>query len=230
MIDIHNHFLFNLDDGSKNIEETKELIRISKNQGVKTIFFTPHVNSSVSYGTREDHENCFQKIKTFANSLEVDCHLGAEIYIPFRLPEIDFSKYRMGNKNILLVEFSLHNDTPILDHCHNLINQGYKIIIAHVERYLYLTLEDVQELKDMGVFLQVNSSSILNKRNRLVHKKALKYIKKGIVDFVASDSHNLTTRPPNLKLAFNKLKKMIGYEKSLDLVLNNQKKIFFIKN
>lgn len=42
MIDVHCHILPGIDDGSRNIEESKALISEEMNQGINTIIFTPH--------------------------------------------------------------------------------------------------------------------------------------------------------------------------------------------
>lgn len=225
MIDIHNHFLFGVDDGAKNLEETKKLLLNSFNQGVRIIFFTPHVNSSVSLASREIHMKNFIKTKVIAEKIGIQCFLGAEIYIPFRLPKIDYLKYQMGNSKTLLVEFSTYHETSIIDHVYNLKSRGFEIIIAHVERYNYLNIQDIKELKEIGAYLQVNASSIIKKNRSKNYNKAKKLIKNGFVDFIATDSHNLTSRPPNLLEAYQELRKITSQNQADSLTFNNAKDI-----
>ena len=227
MIDIHNHFLPGVDDGSVNIEMTEKLFFESSMQGVKKIFLTPHVNSSVSKVNRKEQIRIFNQLKPLANKYNLEIFLGAEIYIPFRLPDLNFEDYVMGNSNVLLVEFSTRSETEIIDLVYNLIKRNYRIIIAHVERYYYLDSSDINDLKNMGVFFQVNSSSIISNKHREYHKRALKYIKSDLIDFVATDSHDILRRKPNLKNAFEKLNKIVGRKKAKDLIYNNQMDLFF---
>lgn len=229
MIDIHNHFMYGVDDGSTDIEMTKELLKKSYSQGIKKIFLTPHVNSSVSKVSREIHTERFKIIKELAKNYEIECFLGAEIYISFRLPNLDFSKYFMGKSNYLLIEFSPFMKTPILEHCYNLQKRGYKIIIAHVERYPYLDINDLDELKNMGVLLQVNVSSVVRSRNREYYKRARKYIKNHLIDFLATDSHRTTNRPPELKKGYKELIRLIGKAEAQKLVTSNQEKYLLIE-
>ena len=42
MIDIHNHILIGLDDGSQSKEETLALLKQAKDEGVTDIIATPH--------------------------------------------------------------------------------------------------------------------------------------------------------------------------------------------
>ena len=135
MIDIHNHLLYGVDDGSENLDMTIKLFEEYKKQGITTAFLTPHVNSSVSKEHRDRHIEKFNHLKPIAKKYNIDIHLGAEIYIPYRMPKLNFNEYVLGNSNALLVEFSIYNETPINDHIHNLISEGFDVVIAHVERY-----------------------------------------------------------------------------------------------
>ena len=42
MIDFHTHILPAIDDGSRDIEQTKELLRQAHEQGIHHILATPH--------------------------------------------------------------------------------------------------------------------------------------------------------------------------------------------
>lgn len=221
MIDIHTHFMYGVDDGSKNIQMTEELLSMSSSQGVSAVFLTPHISSQLTDQELTKYQDKFNEISNLAKSFGIKCYLGAEIYIPFRIPNIDFTKHLMGQSKVLLVEFSTYLETPVLDHTFNLIKKGFKIIIAHVERYEYLSMNDLINLKEMGVFLQVNASSIIKKGRSRHLKRAWKYIKNELVDFIASDSHNTTSRQPNLGVAYKILQKKIGQKKLENLFINN---------
>lgn len=227
MIDIHNHLLYGVDDGSKNIEMTEKLFQEYKKQNINKIFLTPHVNSVSTKTTRQKQIENFKSLEKLANKYNLEIFLGAEIYIPFKLPDIDFSKYLMGSSNVLLVEFSTFNSSPIYDHVYELISYGYKIIIAHVERYNYLTLEDIIDLRELGAMIQVNARSVIKKEKSSYYKKAISLLKKDVVDFVATDCHNLTNRGPKLKQAYEDLKRIVGITESNRLVKENQIKLFF---
>ena len=123
----------------------------------------------------------------------------------------------------MLLEFSPYVETPILTHSFNLLKRGFKIVIAHVERYEYLSEKEIIELKNMGVYLQINASSLLKKK-RNNYKTIKKYLKLGLIDFLATDSHNLTNRKPNLRESYYELIKIVGKKMALDLVHENQKK------
>lgn len=224
IIDIHNHMMPYVDDGAREIDTTKKMIEECSIQGIGSVFLTPHVNSSVSKANRETHIKMFLKIKEIANKVKLNVYLGAEIFISDKIPNLDFKKFVMGDSNALLVEFSTYYSSPIIDICHDLIKKGFKVIVAHIERYNYLELDDLYELKNMGVYIQVNASSVL--KNMIFKKnKSLLYIKRGLVDFIASDSHNITNRPQNLKIAYKKIEKSISKKVAKELFFENQSKI-----
>ena len=64
MIDLHNHIAFGLDDGSKDLFESKEMIKEALIQGINTIVLTPHFNPS-----RNDLEEFITKRDEVASAL-----------------------------------------------------------------------------------------------------------------------------------------------------------------
>ena len=144
--DIHTHLIPLVDDGSKSIEMSKNILLEMKKQGVVNIFLTPHVNSSVSYPNRDTHIKKFNELINGADEIGINLFLGAEIYLPFNF---EFNLFKLYNgKRILLVEFSTLFETPIVEHSYNLIKKGFNVIIAHIERYKeYLSIESIIELR-----------------------------------------------------------------------------------
>jgi protein-tyrosine phosphatase len=167
----------------------------------------------------------YAALKDYCKELPITLLLGAEIFIGHKIPDLDLSALTFGSKNTLLVEFSPFNETPIVDIVFNLIKRGFQVVIAHVERYQYLTYEELLELKTMGAFLQVNTTSVLKLGHPAHAKKGRDFIRKKLIDIIATDSHNFDTRPPNLDKAFEELKTLVDetYAKSLvsDFVFNN---------
>ena len=229
MIDIHNHLIYGVDDGSPELDTSIKMLENCFDQGIKTVFLTPHVNSSVSYSTREEHYDKFDELKRISNTYGINLFLGAEIYISYRMPDLDFSKYTMGNSNILLVEFSTINHTSISDIVFNLMKRKFRVIIAHIERYSYLDDEDILELKRIGAFIQINASTILKKGKSRSKNKCMRLIKSGLIDFVASDSHNITSRKNKMLEAYQLIKKKFSFDVADNLFNKNQSRIFFNK-
>ena len=49
MTDIHSHILFNVDDGSRNLEESIELLKKMHEIGFKNVILTPHYIEGSEY-------------------------------------------------------------------------------------------------------------------------------------------------------------------------------------
>lgn len=93
IVDIHNHVLFGLDDGARTLEESIEMIKNAKTQGIDVIVATPHLNHyQFSYDLSDLKKN-YRKIqqKIIQEKLDILLILSHEIFLT-----IDFyEKYTM---------------------------------------------------------------------------------------------------------------------------------------
>jgi tyrosine-protein phosphatase YwqE len=73
-----------------------------------------------------------------------------------------------------------------------MLSKGYKPILAHPERYLYFQnkLNDLRDLKEKGVYFQVNTNSLVGFYNSDAKKTAELLVKNEMVNFLGSDVHN----------------------------------------
>ena len=68
---------------------------------------------------------------------------------------------------------------------------GYKPILAHPERYSYLDIEQLKNLRDWGCDLQINTISLTGYYGKDAKKMAEAMVDNEIVDFMSSDMHHL---------------------------------------
>lgn len=191
MIDIHTHILPNVDDGSKDLETSILMIEREIEQGVTDIVLTPHVQSTVTKANTAKRKRQFELLKEEVSKrgLQVNLHLGAEIMYHSHI-DTNYEKYKFGKNNYVLIEFSTKAETPIEDICYDVMAMGYQVIVAHVERYNYLKIEDIKKIKQTGALIQTNASAILNV-DKLANKKTVKkLIKENLIDIIATDTHN----------------------------------------
>ena len=190
MIDIHSHIVFNVDDGADNIEQSIEMIKEMITNGVTDLICTPHYRLRMFTETQEVIENNFKLLceEVKKQNLNINLYLGRETYFDKFIYNI-LNTLVINKKKIILLEFSYTNNPDIEEVLYNIKRLGYRVIIAHVERYTYLSIDDIINLKSKNVYIQVNASTILGKDGLKDKKKAFKLIKAGVVDFIASDMH-----------------------------------------
>ena len=208
MIDFHTHILPNMDDGSKSVDESIQLLNILKNEGVKLVCLTSHF-----YPRNESIEDFLERrnksYKELNYNNEIKVLLGSEVhYYRGISTSEDIDKLCIENTNILLVElpFSTPINENIINEIVNLKNRGLRVILAHVERYK-IDFSTLQYLHNNGVMLQCNTEFFLG---FFSSKRALKWLENGIIDVIGSDCHNLIDRIPNYDKAMNIVKKNLG--------------------
>ena len=125
--------------------------------------------------------------------------LGAEVaFRPGLGYEKDLEKLCLGSSRYLLLEmpFSRWTGSQIRDVTNICAARGIIPVIAHIERYLHYQSKDVLKmLMQQEVLIQMNAEYLLNWRTR---RKGLKMLQNGFVQLLGTDSHNLTSRAPNL--------------------------------
>lgn len=204
MIDIHTHILPGVDDGCQTLAEARKMLEMEYENGVDTVILTPHFDLSKDRGILLDS---FAKFREQVKDIPVRLVLGAEIlWKPGTLDALKRGElFTLGDSSWVLIEFDFVDwNYHIADTLFDFVCCGYQVILAHPERYLYLSVEDLREIKSRGVFLQVNTSSLLGDFGRTVKKRAKKLAASGMIDFIASDCHSTGTRSPNLTEEFRR--------------------------
>ncbi len=219
LFDIHCHILPGVDDGSRNMEMSMDMLDIAYEEGTRNIIFTPHyILGKNSYTFAELDEKFEQVKKEIAETdkyPDLNLYLGNEILyeegIVTKLRAGDI--HTMNNTKYVLVEYNIR--TPFAEIVHSideLTSARYWPIIAHVERYHALEgkLDRVQELIDKGCLLQMNISSVdggfLNENVRWCRK----LIKKGYITLLGTDAHNTDSRAPYTNEYINWIVKKCG--------------------
>lgn len=220
MIDVHTHILPGIDDGSKSVEMSLEMLRILASQGVTTVVATPHF-----YATRNNPERFYedrQRAREQLGQLPEDFPqvlLGAEVaYFEGISRSAQLENMRLGSSDLLLVEMPMSPWTDrMMDELRQIPgNLGLQPVLAHVDRYLHRSQlpRYLEELLDMGISLQVSASAFERFSER---GKMLRLVKNGCVDFLGSDTHNLEKRAPNMDIAARVIAKKLGEEALMDI-------------
>ncbi|MCK3905686.1 tyrosine protein phosphatase [Streptococcus suis] len=240
MIDIHSHIIFGVDDGPATIEESIELIKLAKNQGVRIIVATSHRRKGMFETPEKVIKANFIKLKEAVKEIYPDLRLcyGGELYYSKSLME-KLEKRKVPSLNAsryILLEFSMNTPWKDIQKAVNEVNLlGLTPVLAHIERYdaLAFNADRVNELIDKGCMTQVNSSHVLKQgligdRTKEFKKRVQFFLEQDLVHCVASDMHNTTTRPPFMKEAYHLVKKEYGEDRAKALFKKNP--LLILKN
>ena len=203
--DIHSHLIPGIDDGAQNLDESLELILALQELGFSKFITTPHIMSDFYRNTPEIINNGLSKVKDALNTLNIDIEMevAAEYYIDFEFQnDIGEKEYLTFGNRYILVEISfLESPNNLKEIIFNLQLEGYNVVLAHPERYLYYTLKEYKELSDRGILLQLNLLSITEYYSEEVKKQAEQLIDNDLISLVGTDCHNMK-HVENLKKCF----------------------------
>ena len=191
MTDHHSHILFGVDDGLKTLEDSLQVLEFMEKEGVAELWCTPHI--------MEDKPNTTEQLKTRFEELQNAYHgsirlnLAAEYMLDTVFEERFSSKDLLLMKdNTVLVETSTWNPPPSLyETLRNILSAGYRPLLAHPERYRYLSEPSYERLHKMGVHFQLNLASLVGYYGETAMRKAHWILEKGWYSSVGTDCHRL---------------------------------------
>lgn len=226
--DIHGHFLPELDDGSKSVSMSVEMLKMSREQGITRMFATPHyypVESVSAFLSRRDRAEAALRDALAADggSFPEFC-VGAEVaYRPGIGYEQDLEKLCLGHSGYLLLElpFSRWGKEVARDIANMTSTRGVIPILAHLERYRQ-DRQILSAILEQDVLVQMNAEYLLDWKTRGVGKKLLRA---GRVQLLGSDCHRTERRAPNLGQAVQWLEKA-GLDRQLSRLAALSNEIF----
>lgn len=197
-VDIHNHILPGIDDGAKTNEDSIALIKGFADFGVDSFIATPHIIHNYYPNTPQTINQSLEQLKNellIVDLREVSIAASAEHMIDDNFEIIlERNEVMPMRKDFLLIEMSylqppLNFDTAIVQ----IVTNKLYPILAHPERYNFLHFKPRKygDYKDQGILFQLNLLSLGDFYGNEVSKMSAKLIEDGLIDYVASDIHNL---------------------------------------
>lgn len=191
--DWHSHILPGVDDGIQTMQDSLKALSYYESIGIKEVWLTPHIMEDIPNTTSELRARYEELQNEYSGTIKL--HLAAENMIDNlfneRLKEKDFLP--IGSKqDHLLVETSYYQ--PPIDlygTLKRIQEEGYIPILAHPERYGYMSDKDYDKLSSMKVLLQMNIVSLAGGYGKPAQDKALMLLNKGYYSFIGSDLHRL---------------------------------------
>jgi len=195
-VDMHNHLLPGIDDGSNSVQQSLHYIEELQRLGLKKFICTPHIMAGVHQNTKFSIEHAKDSLvaglKKSGN--DVDIFGAAEHMIDENLSLlIRENELCVMPGGYVLIEMSYLSESKALFHTIlNIQKLGYKPILAHPERYNYYhsNFNIYKQIKDAGCLLQLNLLSLSRYYGVDVKAIAMTLLKSGMYDFVGTDLHH----------------------------------------
>lgn len=191
MTDWHSHILPGVDDGFKSLEDSLAVLDMYQEAGISEVWLTPHIMEDIP-NTTDGLRHRFDELRKAYHG-RVILRLAAEYMLDTlfedRLDRGDLLPIGQDGRH-LLVETSYFNPPARLSAILNGIRtRGYFPVLAHPERYVYMDMQDYEQLSDAGVKFQLNLGSITGMYGKYVQKKALRLLSNGFYDLTGTDLH-----------------------------------------
>lgn len=230
MIDIHQHLLPGLDDGSPSMDVSVKMVAMAAGDGITHVVCTPHASGRYSYD-RAQCEALLGELRSRVGA-EVTLGLGCDFHMSYDNIEDALNnreRYAINGRRYLLVEFA---DTTIpestTDSLYELSVANQRPIITHPERNPVIQRHPERLARWImdGALVQVTASSLTGRFGRAAQAAAEKYLQRNWVHFLASDAHNPESRPPIMSGGYDYVKKHFGVEIADRLCVVNPMAVF----
>ncbi|AEV30747.1 capsular polysaccharide biosynthesis protein [Sphaerochaeta pleomorpha str. Grapes] len=188
--DLHCHLLPEIDDGSVSRENFERMLQLYRESGVGSIAFTPHVYNPYVTTNISMLRGTYEWAASIASSMGLVTYLGSELFVGTQ----KVLKSVPIKNTYSLVEFGINlPPANLFERLEALAGTGLTVIVAHIERYRWLSVESplLARFKDLGALVQVNVEAVES-------GLALPYLHAGLVDIIATDNHGEESLPGRL--------------------------------
>lgn len=223
MIDIHCHPLPGTDDGAKSFDIAVAMCQMAAKDGITHLVATPHCNYRYRFDAQANRAKLKELQAAVGESprllLGCDFHLS---YDNLRKLARDGSDFSINNTQYLLVEFPDHFIPEQMDNVFYEIEvAGYTPILTHPERnpVIQRKPELLYHWALRGCLVQITAMSYVGGFGTRARALSEEWLERNLVQFFASDAHDLTHRPPKLSSCFKKVASARGTDVA-DLLLD----------
>ena len=228
MVDIHHHLLWGLDDGAKDIETSIAMAKASADDGVTHIVCTPHANGTYDFQPELNAAKAAELHQRLeAEGIAINIGLGCDFHLSYdniQDAKDHPARYSVNGLGYLMVELPDYGiPRGLTETFYELQLAGLTPILTHPERNptLQNDLPRLAEWMRGGVLVQVTGDSVTGRMGKTAQRIAHELLAKRWVHFLATDAHNVSSRPPRLSEARSLVAKKYGEAYAESLVTTN---------
>jgi protein-tyrosine phosphatase len=226
MIDLHTHILPGVDDGASDLATALDMARMAVDDGIQVMACTPHFMPGMYDNEASDIRQRVTDLTQRLGDADIPLQLvvGSDAHIrPDFLARLrDDAILRLNDSRYVLFE-PPHNIAPqrLEDLLFNIVASGFVPILTHPERLKWIESQFsiFEDLSRIGVWMQITAGSLTGRFGARPKYWAEKMLAQGMVHILATDAHNLKSRPPLLNEAFEIAKSYVGLDEANNLVL-----------
>ncbi|WGL15235.1 capsular biosynthesis protein [Microbulbifer bruguierae] len=236
MIDLHSHILPGIDDGPKSFEQSLELVQAAAANGITHMLATPHIHpgrySNTSTSIQQAFRSFLERLKA-KEKIGIQFALAAEVRISDEViyfastNQLPALGYWEGDLLVLLEMPHSHIPAGLIKLLRWLVKQNIRPMIAHPERNkdIIRDLDQIKPLVQAGCLFQVTAGALVGRFGEQARVRAQEILKRGLATVLATDTHHIQRRPPDLAEGRRAAERLIGEKGSWELVRENPEKI-----
>jgi protein-tyrosine phosphatase len=228
MIDIHHHLLWGMDDGAVDMETSVAMARIAAADGISHIVCSPHANGTYVYEPWVITKKLVELQQRLQDEqIAIKLGYGCDFHMSYeniQEAKIDPAKFSINGLGYLLVEVPDYGlPRGLTDIFYQLQLAGLTPILTHPERNptLQSDPERLAEWLRGGVLVQVTAGSVMGRMGKNAERMSHELLADRWVNFLATDAHNTTSRPPKISDAFELVANKYGPEYAHLLCVSN---------
>jgi protein-tyrosine phosphatase len=196
-IDLHCHWIADIDDGVRTPDESVALLRALREAGFDHVVATPHMRPGMFDNTRTDLESAYARTRAAidgAKGLPARLDLASEHYFD----DVVFDRFMSGDVlpypggHAALVELDPRLFPARLEYrFFDLMRKSLRPVLAHPERYapVWKDIHVLDSLVAGGAVLLLDVAALAGKYGRAPRRAAEKLVHEGYYYAACSDSH-----------------------------------------
>ncbi|SEF52990.1 protein-tyrosine phosphatase [Bryocella elongata] len=233
MFDVHHHLLYGLDDGPKTLEDSIAQAEAAAADGITHVVCTPHASHRYDFLPEVNAERLAELRAVLAErNIPLTLAQGCDFHITYDNIEDAKkhpSRYSINGKQYILIELPEQFLQNAVSNAQTELMSARMIpVLTHPERNMSIQRDPgrIRHWVADGMLVQVTAGSLLGEFGKTARAISNRYVEDHWATIVATDAHNTTSRPPNLRPAYQYLSQNFGEETARRLCITNPQRIF----